>query len=190
MIQIRVSAKTAADELRHISVAEDGSSFTCDCGGFDGVICSHIDAVLVAGERAMVHPDDRATADRAMALVDGRITVPETWKGTWRKNPGWRGLSGRGRIYSGHEPSTRDASKPLVCFTGKFPDGNREEMLAEARALGWETVDSPSRYTDVLVAGKTPATSAKLKSARQFNTPVVTLEEWRDLIRDGALPPA
>lgn len=64
-INIRVRAKTDNDSWRIITVEESGSPVSCDCGGFDGIICSHIDAVLICEERAMVHTDDLTLADQA-----------------------------------------------------------------------------------------------------------------------------
>lgn len=179
---IRVSAKTRVAEYRTITVAEDGSFVECDCNGFGGLICSHIDAVLVAQERAMVHSDDLVLADRACALVGARIVVPDDWRGAWRKNLRWRGLSSRGA-----KRRVRDDSKPRVCFTGAM-DRPRAELTSEAELNGWEVMGSPSPYTDVLVAADPLGTSGKLKKARQHGTPIVSPEEWSLLMTDGVLP--
>jgi hypothetical protein len=181
-VTIRVSAKTAADEYRIITVADDGSTFGCDCGGFSGLICSHIDAVLVAQERAMVHPDDWLAADSAVVLIGASIVLPDDWKGAWRKNLRWRGLSSRGSVRR-----RRDSSKPVVCFTGTL-DRPRSALLAEAVERGWETIDSASPNIDVLVAADPLGNSGKLKAARRNGTPIVTREEWSILMTDGVLP--
>lgn len=182
-ITIRVKAKTDPEAFRVITVGDDGSSIVCDCDGFIGGICSHIDAALVAQERAMVHPDDWRSADRAAALVGTRIVVPTDWKGSWRKNLRWRGLSSRGSVTR----RVRDHSKPLVCFTGTL-DRARAELIAEAENAGWETINSPSPYTDVLVAADPLGNSNKLKAAREHGTPIVSCEEWSTLMTDGVLP--
>lgn len=181
-ITIRVAAKTAAGEYRTIAISDDGSKIECDCKGFGVNFCAHIDAVLVAQERAMVHKDDLAQADQAMALIAADIVAPDGWKDAWRKNLRWRGLSGRIATRR-----VRDASKPLVCFTGN-PGRPRAELKAEAELAGWETIDSPSPYTDVLVVADPLATTGKLKAARKNGTPIVTLEEWSLLMTDGAYP--
>lgn len=181
-VVIRVSAKTAADEYRMVTVADDGSAYRCDCAGFGGLICSHIDAVLVAQERAMVHPEDWVAADRAVTLVGETIVVPDGWKGAWRKNLRWRGLSSRGSVRR-----KRDSGKPVVCFTGTL-DRPRSALLAEAVEMGWETIDSASPNIDVLVAADPLGSSGKLKAARKNGTPIVTREEWSILMTDGVLP--
>jgi hypothetical protein len=182
-ITIRVRAKTDPEQFRVIAVSDDGSSIVCDCDGFSDGICSHIDAVLVAHERAMVHPDDLQFIDSAAAIVGTRIVIPRDWKGSWRKNLRWRGLSGRGNVTR----RVRDHSKPLVCFTGTL-DRPRAELIAEAEHGGWETVNSPSPFTDVLVAADPLGNSSKLKAARKHGTPIVTREEWSILMTDGVLP--
>lgn len=184
-MKIRVQSKSAAEEYRLISVSPDGARVLCDCDGFDGTICSHIDAALIAQERAMVHPDDRTTAEKAINAIAGRLTIPTDWKGSWRKNLRWRGLSSRGPI----NRKIRDESKPLVCFTGKL-HRERADLITEAEASGWETIDSPSPYTSVLVAADPSGTSSKLVKARKNGTPIITGEEWAMLIEDGVVPPA
>ncbi len=131
----------------------------------------------------MVHPDDWSLANRATILVDGNIAVPDNWKGAWRKNLRWRGLSGR----SVTRRANRDGSKPLVCFTGTL-DLPRPQLVDEAKRMGWETINSPSPYTDVLVAADPLGTSAKLKAARKNGTPIVSREEWSIVLTDGVLP--
>ena len=117
----------------------------------------------------------------------GQLFVPDTWKGSWRRNMRWRGLTSRGPVYK-RPARRRDSSIPLVCFTGTMFGRNRDQMIAEAREYGWETTNSPSPYTDVLVAADTRGASAKLVKARSCNTPIITPEEWEELMIDGALP--
>ncbi|MEZ5688710.1 MAG: BRCT domain-containing protein [Caenibius sp.] len=172
---IRVRAKSNPEEWRTITVSDDGTNVECDCAGFDGAICSHIDAVLIAGERAMVWPGDEAMADRAAPLVCKWFQLPDYWRGSWRREFDWRGISReqrRKRVYK------RKSNKPLVCFTGKFTDYDRDEMKADARTHGWDVVDSPSAHLDVLVAADPMGPSAKLKKARANAIPIITVEEW------------
>ncbi len=179
---IRVRAKTRGDGHRQLSVSDDGLTVECDCGGFtSGRFCSHIDAVLLAGEREMVLEEDQGLADQAMALTQERIIVPENWKASWRGNMPWRGLSRSGA----RRQRARESGKPLVCFTG---GKNRAGWTSDAQASGWDTIDSPSRFIDVLVAADPTSSSRKLAAARQNGTAIVTYEEWAVLITDGVLP--
>jgi hypothetical protein len=179
---IRVRAKTREDGHRQLNVSEDGLTVVCDCGGFaSGLFCSHIDAVLLAGEREMVLEEDHGLADQAMVLTQERIVVPENWKASWRENMPWRGLSRSGA----RRQRACESGKPLVCFTG---GKNRAGWTSDAQASGWDTIDSPSRFIDVLVAADPTAKSRKLVAARLNGTAIVTYEEWAVLITDGVLP--
>ena len=182
MITVRVAAKTLDGDFRNLSISENGDAVECDCAGFDGDICSHIDAVLVANERAMVPEEDWEKADRAVALTLGKIKIPSHWQGAWRKNLRWRGLASKGSTRR-----VRDASKPMVCFTGTL-DRPRADLIREAHESGWETIDSPSPHIDVLVAANPSGNSAKLAAARKHGIPIITCDEWATLMSDGALP--
>jgi hypothetical protein len=175
---IRVRAKTHGGELRQLNISDDGVTVVCDCFGFTDGFCSHIDAVLLAGEREMVVEDDHELADQAMMILIGRIVAPDGWKASWRSNLRWRGLSKSGA----RRQRSRDNGK---CFTG---GKNRTEWMTSAQQGGWETIDSPSRFTDVLVAADPTGVSRKLVYARQHGTPIVSYDEWRVLMTDGVLP--
>lgn len=179
---VRVRAKTA-NEFRLISVEDDGSKVICNCDGFKDGICSHIDAVLIANERGMVPLEDWPIADAAYKITAGKITVPLTWKGTWRREFRWRGVS---RVRAGHNP--RNSGNMLVCFTGAYPGKSRRELIAEANANGWDTTNQPSPFTDVLVCADPTGNSAKLKEARKNNTAILSCEEWPDLLAHGVFP--
>ena len=183
MMIIRVRAKTYGEGHRELRVSDDGLTIVCDCGGFLSGFCSHIDAVLLAGEREMVLEDDHAVADQAMALVSGRLAAPDDWKASWRGNMRWRGLSRSGAL----RQRVRHSGKPLVCFTG---GKDRAGWTSEAQASGWDTIDNPSRFVDVLVAADATGGSRKLAAARQNGTAIVSYEEWRVLMTDGVLPSA
>ena len=180
---IRVHSQTEIDLFYSITVSDDGSKILCECGSQSGM-CSHIDAVLIANERAMVHLADHAIADAARELTLGKIRVPANWRGAWRRKLIWRGLSGASK----RQRNPRESGKPLVCFTGKLPPKERADWISDAVANGWDTTDSPSRFTDVLVAADPTGNSAKLKAARQHRTPIVTTEEWSAVMVDGVLP--
>lgn len=171
-LRVRVVAKTGKDQIRTIQAPADGSSVHCDCEGFDGAFCSHIDAVLCAGERAMVLKEDHEAADILGDLVRGGIQPPPGWKASWRRNMRWRGLSTR---------KQRDLLKPIVCFTGKLMRA-RSDLLREAEERGWETINSPSSKTTVLVAEDPMGKSAKLRAARDNGTPILTSDDWESLL--------
>jgi len=179
--QIRVHSKSALGMYHTISVSSDGLSVACSCPATDP-FCSHIDAVLIANERAMVHSADVEAADAARAATVGKIAVPEGWKATWRRELGWRGLQRRAPNYN-----PRQSGKPLVCFTGTLPGKTRKQWIAEAKENGWETTDEPSRFTDVLVAADPEGSSAKLRAARSCSTAIVSAEEWQIVMVDGVL---
>jgi hypothetical protein len=180
-ISIRVRAKTQLDSHRVVTVDLDGRVAHCDCSGFDGVICAHIDAVLIAGERAMVHPDDAANASTAFDALSGAIQLPAEWKGSWRRDMRWRGLTSTERARSS---KIDRGGRPVVCFTGKLPL-SREELCTDAEARGWATIDSASPSTDVLVAADPLGGSGKLAKARRLGTPILSYEEWQGLSVDG-----
>lgn len=181
--KIRVASQSEPKKYRTITVSSDGNSVFCDCDGFDAAntICSHIDAILLAGEREMVFPDDRLVADDAMKVVAGKIHPPSSWKGSWRKNWRWRGLSVRTR-------RTIDPSgKPVVCFTGKM-DRQRKELISEAKENGWEAVDSPHKHITLLVAQDPHGKSDKLTHARKDAIPIISLDDWPEAMLHGLLP--
>lgn len=176
---IRVASKSDPHTYRTLTI--DGGAVRCDCDGFDGAICSHLDAVILAGERFMVPVEDHPLAEEACRLIAGAVIIPESWKGSWRRNLQWRGLSSE-------SPRRRvgGAGKPVVCFTGAM-SRPRKELIAEAEAAGWETVDGPSPAITVLVAADARATTGKLSYARKNAIPIVALDEWPDLMLDGVI---
>lgn len=180
-MQFRVVSQSIPDYYHVVSVSDDGSNVSCSCPALGG-FCSHIDAVLVANERAMVHNDDWEIADKARKLTLGKITAPAHWKGAWRGEFGWRGLKRQAANYN-----PRRSGRPLVCFTGTLPGKTRKQWLEEAVANGWDTTDEPSRFTDVLVAADPEGKSAKLKAARTFSTAIVNGAEWQAVMLDGVL---
>ena len=187
MLIIRVETSSAPGSYVHVTVSPDGEQIACSCDGvaiYRQKLCRHIDAVLIANERIMVHPEDVSIADAAYKASAGKIAVPSGWKASWRRDLRWRGLA----VIQRRPRNPRDGGKPLVCFTGTLDGKSRKEWLAEAVANGWETTEAPSRFTDVLVAADPTGKSAKLKAARENNTPIVSADEWAALMIDGVLP--
>jgi hypothetical protein len=155
----------------------------CDCPGFDdGGFCSHIDATLVAGERAMIPEEDRATAADLMRRLNGRVVAPSGWKANWRSNLVWRGFNSRASVRRGISPS----EIPVVCFTGKFPEP-RKVLAQRAERMGWGTIDRAHSKIDVLVAENPLWENNKLQFAKEYGIPVLSYEEWMTLSADGEL---
>lgn len=181
-ISFRCAAKTEPGAFRTIVVFWPGPKAACNCAGFNGAICSHIDATLLAGERAMVPAADRDAAGRAMQAITGLITVPPDWKASWRKDYAWRGLPTR----THRQPRIGLSGRPIVCFTGSMPKP-RGQLLRDADTSGWETVDRPHSKIRILVAADPNGPSAKLSYAREKGIPILTLAEWTSLTTDGEL---
>lgn len=186
LISFRCASKTDRGSFYVVAVERsDPPTASCDCPGYDGAICSHIDATLIAGERAMVPEEDRPKADEAMRVVSGRIRVPGYWKASWRWNYAWRGLPTR-QYGARKVPAVGLSGKPIVCFTGAMPSP-RKQLLSEAEKAGWETVDRPHPSITVLVAADPNGGSNKLQFAREHAIPVLTFEDWTNLTVDGEL---
>ena len=184
-ISFRCASKSEPGLFHTVTVTWPGPKVTCDCDGFNGTICSHIDATLIAGERAMVPESDRAAADEAMRAVAGRIVVPAEWRGSWRWNSAWRGIPTR-KYGERKFPTIGLSWKPIVCFTGAMPKP-RKELLREAEQAGWETIDRIRPIIIVMVAADPNANSTKLLFAREHGIPILTFEEWAKITTDGEL---
>jgi DNA ligase (NAD+) len=82
-----------------------------------------------------------------------------------------------------------DAEKPAagsvvagktVVFTGSLEKMTRDEAKAMADRLGAKTAGSVSKKTDYVVAG--PGAGSKLGKAKELGVPVLTEDEWFELI--------
>ncbi|HZU65438.1 MAG TPA: hypothetical protein VFF98_17250 [Novosphingobium sp.] len=206
-IAVRVVAQRDPDHFHTITVDVETAWVSCSCGVnyppvfrvFDGklllcdrLMCSHIDAVLVAGERAMVHPEDLEAANVASALVEGKIVMPGGWRGSWRRNMRWRGLSKGGLARPGPAGAKTDrrvkkGAGPMVCFTGAS-SVPRSELIEQAVQAGWEAIDRPSKHIDVLVTADPLLITKKVQVARESGVPIVSYDEWASVMEDGLLP--
>ncbi|MEM6530998.1 MAG: NAD-dependent DNA ligase LigA [Myxococcota bacterium] len=83
------------------------------------------------------------------------------------------------------EPKRESRSDKLagktVVVTGKLIKMTRDEAKAEIEAHGGRAASSVSKKTDLLVAGE--AAGSKLKKADELGVPVVSEEEFLDMIR-------
>ena len=179
----RFECASMSEEGLFYQIVVSDQLIRCDCGGSE-IWCSHIEATLVEGERAMVRSEHWRSADQAMKIAVGRLQAPPGWKASWRKLLKWRGISS-GRVFT---PSTVGQSGlPVVCFTGTMPSP-RKQLAAQAEAFGWEVVDNPHSRTAVLVAADLAGTSNKLQFARKHAIPILTLDEWDAMRLDGIFP--
>ena len=201
----RIQDMRDAGYIHTIEVSGSAGTVCCSCGAeypnggmvqYEGMayplmrhMCSHIDAVLIAGERAMVPMEDYAAADKAAAIIANSIPIilPDSWKGSWRRNLRWRGLSKQGRARRKATAAASPSGKPVVCFTGTLASP-RSTLIEQATSAGWEAIDRPGKTMDVLVAADPTASSRKLQIARQLGIPIVSHEEWEMLMMDGVLP--
>lgn len=185
MLSFTCRAKTQG-QIRTITVFPAQCTAICDCDGFDGEICSHIDATLIAGERFMVPEEDRGIADQAMQVVSGYLSVPHYWRASWRRNRVWRGLSKPRRSSEDMRKQFGDDyySRPKMCFTGSGPR-RRNDLAAEAREQGWQVVNKPQKGIQLVVAEDPSGNSQKLKLAKQNAIPILSYEEWEDITVDS-----
>jgi DNA ligase (NAD+) len=85
------------------------------------------------------------------------------------------------RILDAEKPraNTAVAGKTVV-FTGSLEKMTRDEAKAMADRFGAKTAGSVSKKTDYVVAG--PGAGSKLNKAKEFGIPVLTEDEWFDLV--------
>ena len=65
-----------------------------------------------------------------------------------------------------------------MVFTGEVPGFNRDELVAEAEALGLVPMSSVSRRTKVVVAADPDSISGKARMARDRGVPVITVTAY------------
>lgn len=161
----------------------------CDCPYFQHTgFCSHIDATLIAGERAMIEEEeDRQIADEIMKKMKGRIKTPPDWKASWREDLEWRGL--RATEVSVKTVWYRNGKAvPSVCFTGsdpKNPKKPRSAYLEEAEAKGFHACRKFNKSIDIVVAPSPLINTNKANGAAELNIPVLSYDDWAVLTSDG-----
>jgi len=160
-----------SEDAWHVVLVPPEGHVMCSCAGVDW--CSHIDATLVAGERAMVATEDRETANLAQIAAKGRIGAPEGWQAHWRGKRRWRGLP-PARITS--RDMSMATGTPMVSVEGL---GNaRRDIVALSAAAGWMVVARPVTGCLFHIAPDADRDSAASEAARRAGIPIATYAEW------------
>lgn len=182
-ILIMVLSKTDRQKIRVISIDTINKSVICNCEGFNGIICSHIDAVICHKETAMLCDGQEKTMNLVHDFISkNNIEFNDpNWKASWKRKRSWRGLSVR--QIENRKIGNIDYSKPIVCFTGKL-HAQRKELIEEAKSLGWQTLNSPSPNTTILVAEDVEAKTAKIMKAKECGTMIISGEQWIDMLKE------
>lgn len=168
----RCSSMSSAD-YHYIEIPEKGPVI-CTCKGESW--CSHIEATLVAGERAMVHPEDRTIADKAQVMAKGRIGPPENWKSNWRSNKKWRGI----KIRPSKAMQFLNSGMPVVCFD---ESSKTKECLRIASDNGWSVVSRPTKGVIIHVSNDIETDTSKQAAGRGIT--IVTTEQWESVASIG-----
>ena len=159
-----------------IQVPEQGH-VQCSCMGASW--CSHIEATLVAGERFMVHPDDRIIADQAQILAKGRIGPTKDWKSNWRGHRKWRGLPPR----QSQAQRLMRLGNPVVSIEGR--QSLRRQAIEIANDHEWYVNPRPSIGVLVHVVENKDSNSIAAEHARKLGLMIATHEEWKTIVLIG-----
>ncbi len=144
--------------------------------------------------RAFGHLDRIAEAPvEAMAAVDGVGQVIAESVRAWLDAPGHRDLLDR-LIAAGLNVEGPTASElpqtllgKVVVITGSLDGHTREEAEALVTDRGGKSPGSVSKKTTALVVGESPGAS-KLTKAETLGVPILTPEQFQDLLATGDLP--
>lgn len=192
MTKLSFFCKSPVKDARPYQIVFDTETddLSCSCQHFTKAkFCSHIDATLIAGERAMIEEEDQPIADEIMTILQQKkkaISVPDDWKASWRADLEWRGFfeDKRATWY-------RDGKKiPAVCFTGKDPKNpqkSRASYLKEAEAKGFHVSKLFCKSLNIVVAPSPLTNTNKVKGAAAWNIPVLSYDEWALLTADGEI---
>ena len=78
------------------------------------------------------------------------------------------------------DTSNSPVAGKTVVFTGTLETMTRSEAKARAEALGAKVAGSVSKKTDYVVAG--PGAGSKAKKAEELDVPILSEEDWNDLV--------
>lgn len=166
--------KSMTEDRHHVILVPANGHVICSCNGVGW--CSHIDATLHAGERHMVPEEDRAAANRAQVLAQGRIGPPEGWVGSWRDNRKWRGLP---PLRTTLLDMSRREGRPVMSIEGRGKE--RAQIVEMSLAAGWMVAHRPVLGALFHVIPSMEADTATSRMARERGIPVATYQEWRSI---------
>lgn len=166
--------RSMSEDAWHVVLVPLEGHVVCSCAGVSW--CSHIDATLVAGERAMVPPEEHGEANRAQIAARGRIGAPDGWQAHWRTNRRWRGLP-PARITM--LDRSRREGMPMMSLEGR--GGERRLVEQISREAGWMVSPFPVRGCLFHVAPETDTTTRAAEQARAAGIPIATYSEWAGL---------
>jgi len=129
--------------------------------------------------------DTRAEMDNLDQIGDTVIESIAAYFGEKHNRGIVERLTGQVQILDAEKPAAHSAvAGKTVVFTGSLEKMTRDEAKAMAERLGAKVAGSVSQKTDYVVAG--PGAGSKLGKAKDLGVPVLSEDEWFDLVRDGA----
>lgn len=164
-----------SEDAWHVVLVPDVGHVMCSCAGVNW--CSHIDATLIAGERAMVAPEDRETANLAQIAARGRVGATDGWQAHWRGNRRWRGLP-PARITS--LETSRKTGTPMMSVEGL--GNSRRDIITRSKEAGWMVVPRPVTGCLFHVSPDPSRDSSATEAARQRGIPIASYEEWEGMV--------
>ncbi len=82
------------------------------------------------------------------------------------------------------QSSSSNVTGKSLCITGKLVTfKNRQELIDKIESLGGKYIDSVSKKTDYLINNDTESNSGKNKKAKELGIPVISEQEFLELIR-------
>lgn len=157
-------------EDRWHSIEVEPSIATCSCMGLNW--CSHIDAVLMCGERYMVHPEDRKTTDKVAAIIRPKLIADPEWKAHWRSNRRWRGLP----VRRSRAEELLHQGMPVVSVEGTKTQRTQASAIAEEH--GWAVTTSASKGCLVHISRNPDGDSTQTNHARRLGIMITSHEDW------------
>lgn len=158
----------STDEYHYIEIGPD-NTIICSCKG--EAWCSHIDATLVHGERAMVPSEDHKQANRAEALMKKILRPPQDWKSNWKSNRRWRGLG----VRESAAMKLLRSGNPVVSIQGRGI--LQKASVRIARQNGWAVVSMPAKGVLIHVSDEAE-TDPKIIHAQNLGIMIVPHEQW------------
>lgn len=163
--------RSMSEDAWHVVLVPDHGHVICSCAGVNW--CSHIDATLFAGERAMVPQEEWAEANRAQIAARGRIHPPEGWQAHWRTNRRWRGLP-PARVTM--LDRSRREGRPMMSIEGR--GGERRIVQKLSEEAGWMVSSDPVKGCLFHVAPAHDSGTRASEKARENGVPIATYHEW------------